>query len=356
MSELGGSTVPSSPEKAVAPPSPASPSGGALTGFAALAALALVLGRGVAPALPGSQSGIARVIAIADKAAAFTGQVLMIAGLLLAVRILVLTVREPALPAAYKILGLASGGLVITIALGAARATLDPGPVMIMALSGAVAALLAVPVLVRPPRTRALGFVLALQGIASVVQLVARVLSMYASDQAITTLYQSARYLATAVFALDAASIVIALLWLCGSHSRRLLVLSGSLLLPALLVSWMALAGASDAAPMWQVVLSRMFGGMMRHPAPLLAPLLRYTIELFALFAAVSVLVSKRGSALLRSAIALAVLARASSDIPALALCLVISAGLAALATVERRAQSRPDPVLTEDEGETHAA
>jgi hypothetical protein len=357
MSVLGGSRVPSSPELGAAdteeqrqqPDAEASgrpslqselpaltPPDAVLRAITLLAFFALLLGRALAPALPGSQSGIARWILITETLGSLASQLLVIVGSLFAVRVLVLTLRERGLPMLYRILAVASGAAVVTVTLGAAQASLDPIVTLVMGVSAASSALLAVPLAIRPVHTRAAGMVIALAGSAALLHLFTRLLGVYASEHAVLHLYQTARHLAGIVFTLDAGSIVLVAIWLGALRSARSALLVVVTLAIAALVSWAALRGSLYGAPGWQVILGRALGELTRTPAPLLMPFLRYWLEAAALLMVLLTVFSRRGTPEVRAALALAVLTRASADVPALALCLVLAATITALATLTR--------------------
>jgi hypothetical protein len=311
---------------------------------------AVVLGRALAPALPGSNSGIARWITLTDRAAAIATQLLVLVGTMYLMRLIVGTLRARVLPLWYRLLITVSGAAVVTVAIGAAGGVLQPDVTVAMGICSASAAIGAAAIAVRPAETRAGGLIVALQGVAALVQLVARALALFASEQAMTAWYQTARQLSTAAFMIDAASIALTLVWLSGARVRRALTLVVPIVLLSVGLSWSALRGSFEGAPVWQVVLARAFGELARPPIPLVVPVLRYWVESLALITAVAVLVTPGQSAkALRAALALALLCRASTDVPALALLLLLAACLLALATrtVESAVQNPPAAAVT---------
>lgn len=362
MPSLGRSRVSSSPElRVMDPPSmpsepsherPPSGSGEAtsaawsLRWLGVVALLGLVFGRAVAPALWGARSGLERVIAAADGVAAVLTQFLGIAGGLLLVRLVVIVLRHPELPVWFRIAQAGLTATVLTIVLGAARLGLPPDLTLLMAITAAFAALLAVPITLRPAPTRVAGFVLAVQGAAALLQLSARFVAAFASEHAMPALYEIARHLATVVLALDLVAVVLVLLWLLRDKPRRLAVTTLSLLAVSAILSWAALRGSHYGAAFWQVIVGRTLLELCRHPLPLLATSLRYAFETFTLLAIVVSLVSSRSPAGVRVALSLALVSRASTDVPALALCLALAALVAAVSagdSLRERGSPLPD-------------
>jgi len=297
----------------------------------ALALLASIEARGIAPALPGSKAGIGSVIAAADRLAAFLTQLFALGGTMLAVRLGLASLRERTLGLFYRLLAVPATGAVVTLVLASTTQPLDTRVTLLLAI---VSSLLAVGAAVRclpSPATRAAGFVLALVGAAALTRITAAVLAGRASEQALVTMFGFARAVSTFAFVLDLASLAIVGLWLTGRNWTRGALALGSMLVVAALVAWGATRGSQYDARLWQVLAARSLAELTTDPAPLVVPQLRYAVEVLAWLLAVVVLFSRQRSAWIKAAISAALLSRATTDVPALALCLTLGALLAAL-------------------------
>ena len=222
----------------------------ALRSVAVLVLVAAIVGRALAPALLGWKTGIGSLINLTERTAATLSQLMVVAGGFLAVRLLVPTVRERALGLWYR-LGVAPVvPAIVTTVFAAATGTLGPVVTLALALGTSVLALTAAAAALGASETRAAGFVLGLAGLGALIQLVARVLAVRASDAALASLFSAARGLATVGFALDVATLLLALLWLSGRNPVRFSILTGAITLLGVFSAWLAYRGATmvDAA------------------------------------------------------------------------------------------------------------
>lgn len=294
--------------------------------------LAAVVSRGIAPALPGSKAGLGRVIEVSDRAAALLTQLFAFAGTMLAIRLALWTLRDRALGIVYRLLAVPATACVVTLVLASATHQLDTPIALVLATTSALIALAATVPALASPRTRAAGIVLLLSASAAFLREAAVLMALRASDQAHVSLFAHSRSVATVAFGLDIGAVIVAVLWIAGR--RRLLgfLLWGVLLLAAAVVAWGASLGSQYDARLWQVLAARALAEMTPSPDPFVVPIVRNTVETLVVLVAVAALVLPLRSSIVQSAVAAALLARASTDVPALALLMTLAALLAALA------------------------
>ncbi len=280
----------------------------------ALALLAVVLGRGVAQALPGTFTGIDGAIEVVELSGAICSQ--LAAGLLtaLAVRsaafLLFTQTRRPMLTVATAL----TSGAVATMTLLAALLThnqlatqwsvlLAGSVIVVLAWSGAQA-------LARPV-SRAAGLIAIGAAVAATLHTLGRVTALEAADRASVLGFGVARGLASAGSVVELGSIVGALVWLLSPRHTKLRA-SGSLLLA--LVPALALGATRDQG--WGLVVGRTLEQLSSHPDPMLPTFVRNVIELTAIAtAALCAMTTSRAAGPLM-AVGLCMLGRASADIP----------------------------------------
>lgn len=318
--------------------------GGLLRAIAALALVATVIARGLAPALPGSAAGIAGWIRASETTAMLLSQILVVSGALVVFRLLIRTLRQSELGVVYRLLAVPLGAAALTIIMAAAQTSERPALALALAVITSIVAIAATFPTLAAPRTRAAGFVLGVVGTASFVHVLARLLAIRASEQALASLFTVAESVSTLSFVLDVASIALIAIWL-GAHKRSRAVVVGVVLVGlSALVAWGAVRGSGESAALWQVLASRSLAGMTRHPAPLVLAPLRHSVEVLALLVAAVALVVPKRNPPVQALFALALLARTSTDIPLCALCLLIAALLGPLASLAQRTVESADP------------
>jgi hypothetical protein len=340
--EAGGGVAPSRGARDESSSLHAGLPSGAFRALAVVALLAIVIGRGIAPALPGAKAGIATWIMIGERLSALLSQMLLVGGSLVLIRLLVVMLRDPRLPAAYRLLVVPAGAAVLALVVSSATHTLNAEVTLGLALCSAVLAAAAAPLALRAPATRAVGLVLALAATAALLHVLARLVALRASEHALASVFLLARSISTAAFVIDAASLIAAAVWLIARHWIRGLIVVAVLLVVAAIVSFGALHGSRYDAPLWQVLAGRALGEMVRHPTPLVLPVLRYLAEVSALLLAGAAALAPRRVPVIAAALSLTLLARSSTDVPLLALVMTVAALLAA--SVSRGLQSRVQP------------
>lgn len=318
--------------------------GGLLRAIAGLALVATVIARGLAPALPGSTAGIPGWIRASETAAMLLSQLLVVSGALVVFRLLIRTLRHSELGVVYRLLAVPFGAAALTIIMASARSPARPALALVLAVITSIVAIASTFPTLASPRTRAAGFVLGIVGTASFVHVLARLLAIRASEQALASLFTIAQSISTLSFVLDVASIALIAVWLGARNRSRAAVVAVALVGVSALLAWGAVRGSSYDAPLWQVLASRSLAGMTRHPAPLVLAPLRYSVEALALLTAAVTLVLPRRIQPVQALLALALLARTSTDIPLCALCLVIAALLGPLASLAERSVAQAAP------------
>ena len=327
------------PRASTAPPSgltvPAVTAGVSTTAYAALALLATLLARALAPALPGSATGIAGLISATSFAAACSSQLVAAGGIVLCLRLLGSVLSLPGLALAFRMLIVPVTLSTVALVIGAAARALQPDLGRIAAVIAIAASFSAVPFLMRAPQARLAGVVFLLAGVAGTLDLIGLELAnQFARAQA--ALPGSAQASATTALWLDAVAGVVALV--AAARARRhWAVALGATLAAILLLHWLALRGASGTASLSEVVLHRSLAALSEHPWVWAPPGLVPFLALLPLFAAGALLVLPGATSDARAALALCLLGRSVTGAPGTALLSVGAALLSIVAYLEER-------------------
>ena len=320
-----------------------------------LFASALLSGRVLGPALLGWRSGIEIWIDRSDLAAAWLGQLAVVAGCLLAIQLLIGTLVESNLSVAFRLVAAPVTAGVITLVMAASARELPVLLVLALATLSAVIALVASVPAVISDHSRAAGLVLAVAGLNALLSLTARALAVWAGHKALASLFHVAQGVATVCFALDVVALGITGFWLSARRWKAPATAAGIIVLGATVLAIAAVRG-TGAAGGWTVLASKAVIALVRHPWPLVPPALNFAVELCVLLTALATLLGRRDFPYAKSAIALALIARAGTDIPVLALALLLAALMAALAAAREGpagpptpAEPRPERALTSE-------
>ena len=303
--------------------------------------LSTVVAHVLSPALPGWRAGIERTIITTDRIGAILSQVGVVAGCLLAFGLLIETLKDSRLSIGYRVGISPFVAAVITTAMAAATRPLPILLALVLSVLTAIIALTASVPTLMSEKTRGLGMVLGLAGIASVVNASARLLALRASQEALASLFDVARTLATIAMVLELGAWLIGMAWLSAKNVRRLAVFLGIAVFVAVAVGLMAAAGKSYDAGPWTVLASRAVGELTRHPRPFGPEMLRSVVELLELVGAATALASRSRGNVACTALGLALLARSATDIPILALGLCLAALAGPLARVEPKVEPK---------------
>ncbi|MEB2310615.1 MAG: hypothetical protein OZ921_13990 [Sorangiineae bacterium] len=312
--------------------------------LAVMALLAWVSARGIAPALPGSSAGLARWIALGDRVAALLSQLVVLIGSLVAFRLIVGTLREHRLGVVYRLAAVPIGAGVLTLIMASASREQDAPLLFLLAVASALLALAAAPLALADARSRALGLTLALAGLAAFLHVFSRAIAIHASSQALASLYRTSRVVATVALGADVVMLVVVAAWLVAPRRLRGAAVLGAGLALAALIVWGAARGSGLDAPLWEVIAARSLSDLARAPAPLVATWVSAFLELAVMVVALGAVLFPGRVAAVGAAMALALLARSSADVPALALCLLVAAMMGALLSGEEgRLRGRGD-------------
>jgi hypothetical protein len=296
---------------------------------------ATLVARGLAPALPGSRSGITVWIERSDQLGAFLSQLLALYGLLLGTWLVLATARARHLPGWYRTTAVPVAAAVMVFTALATGNPLRPWWTVWLGVGTALFAVAAAARALRRTETRAAGFVLGATALGALLDIVGRVVAVRASEQALAALFNLGRVIATASFTCKVTSLLLVALWLAARRWRSAAIVL-VILLGGLVAVSVGVSHASEAdATWWMVLVSRALGGLMRHPAPLVAPAFRSMVELSLVVGAVAVLCARRPPRPLLASVALALVSRGATDVPLCAMLLTVAALMAPLATSE---------------------
>lgn len=301
------------------------------------AVLAVIFGRALAVALPGSRSGLDKLIYASGALGAFFTQLLAVLIVLVAGRLTFTTWQSRHFGASQRLVVTSAALTVIVLVIAACFDFIvspsAPEISLILGIAGTLVALDASSVSLRPIRLRASGIVLLLVGAASLLQVSARLLALQASNAALPTQYVVARWLASLATVFDAGAILLTALWVASLWKQGRTALAGVLGL-AVSLSELARRATGPKSGFAEVLLSRCLAQLHREPSSLLPRLLQDTQELLALLLALLLLLRPRAAPLeQRMSLAMILLARSSPDIPLCAGLLVTGAlGLSLLA------------------------
>jgi len=301
-------------------------SGVSLPMLARVALLATIVGRGIAPAIPGLAVGIAPFITLSGRLAAFLSQLVAAGGVAAAIRLAGGALRLPKLDLGYRLVALPGSAIVIALVMAAWARPLAPELCRMMALSAIAASLSCALASLRASETRASGLVLGAAGSSGLGHLLARELMSRAADHSDVT---SAHWVvAASTFAtlLDLVTLGLTLTYLGHGKLRRVAYVTALVLMPALALGVFAAHGSAPGAGVLRVLAERALGQLSRAPATSIASALRYAITA-ALLLAAGASVAKPGTRDRASVVlSMSLLSLGAPDMPLPALWLVVAA------------------------------
>lgn len=322
-----------------------------LTLVTGLSVVASIIGRALAPALPGSVAGITGWIKAFDRVSGFLAQLFAIAGILMATRMVGSALRSSAHDLLFKVVAVPVTILVGFLVMMRMRIDYsEPRGSLALALASGALALAASPRLVQAPRTRAVGLVLALTGLGSLLHAIGQGLALQANLEALPDRFVAARVVETAGFALGVLAAACAAVWLFGKGRASLMKLLAALV-GAALFSHAAVLGSDPDAHLYEVLASRSLGYLLRQPAPYLPSAFVAIVVLFQFILAVWLVVARRPSSS-RLVLSLCLISTGATDIPLLGLALTLAALMARAPLVteatsrERQPSSTPPGAL----------
>jgi hypothetical protein len=290
------------------------------------AILATIVGRGIAPAIPGLAVGIAPFITLSGRVAAFLSQLVAAGGVAAAIRLAGGALRLPKLDLGYRLIALPGSAIVIALVMAAWARPLAPDLCRLMALAAIAASLSGALASLRLRETRASGLVLGAAGFSGIAHLLARELMSRAAehhDAKSASLVVAVSALATA---LDLAALGLCLAYLGQGELRKVAISAGLILVPALALGAFAAYGNAPGASVLRVLAERALGQLSRAPTAAMPGVLRFTVTA-ALLLTATACVAKPGERGRASVVlSLSLLSLGATDMPLPALWLVVAA------------------------------
>lgn len=293
------------------------------------ALLATIIGRGVAPAMPGLAVGIAPFIALSGRVAAFLSQLVAAGGVAAAVRLAGGALRLPKLDLGFRLIALPASAIVIALVMAAWARPLEPELCRLMALAAIAASLAAAIASLRTIAARASGLVLGSAGLSGLSHLLARELVSRAAQRLDSASLHWAIAVATLATLFDLLALGLALAYFGQRQARRSALGVALVILPALIMGLFAARGTLPGAGVLRVLAERVLAQLSRAPAAALPPAVRFAVT-SALLLGAGLCVAKPSDRRKTSVVlALSLLSLGAPDMPLPALWLVVASLLA---------------------------
>lgn len=292
-------------------------------GLAALALVAVVLGRGLAPALPGSLVGFDGIVNWVLTCGAFASQLFAIAGSVVSLRLTLWLSGHQSLSVALRSwLGLTCLLICAVVFFSAQPRLFAVGPIVLALLGFTSSSVLAWSsrLTLRESNTNVVSALLTLASLTALALTLARSLGFAASAAGDALQFELARAIATLGSLLDLA-LVVGCGWWLWRHIRLTTKAWTSVVLVCLPASFV---GAPDAGP--RFLAQRFVDALTSHPDPFVPLFLQWGLELTALVLSGVCLVDRGLPRSARLAMLFALLGRTTADRPLGALLLVLSA------------------------------
>jgi len=290
------------------------------------ALLATIIGRGIAPAIPGLAVGIAPFITLSGRIAAFLSQLVAAGGVAAAIRLAGGALRLPKLDLGYRLVALPGSAIVIALVMAAWARPLAPELCRMMAFAAIAASLSGALASLRASETRASGLVLGAAGLSGLAHLLSRELLRRAADHLDT----GSRPWIIAVTSLatlrDLVTLGLCLTYLGQGKLRKIAFLCGLILVPAMALGVFAAHGSTPGASVLRVLAERALGQLSRATTTALPGALRFSVTAALLFAAGACVArpGERGRASV--VLSMSLLSLGATDMPLPALWLVVAA------------------------------
>jgi hypothetical protein len=328
------------PPSSVSPPSTV---GGAVLGMlsvlAVLGLLAMLLGRTLGPSLAGVYVGADAIVQAVGTAGDVASQTFAFFAMLTAI-VAVLAVARSGLPIAVRFSAVSLGGVGVLTTLWALHEPVPTPSACLVSGCASLVALLAAVSALRTPGARGAAAVVGLVALGAFVRLAGVALVLETEPARGSRIAAVAGGCATASFVVDALAAVTALGWvaraarIAARRGPRLVSpwVLGPLVLAMFGARW-ALLGRSAEAPPVALLLWRCALHLLTLPDPSLSTELRVFLAFLGPLTAAAALLARGPAPAFGAAVALALLARGSVEMPPCALMLMIGAlglGLAA--------------------------
>ncbi len=313
------------------------------------ALLATIVGRGIAPAIPGLAVGIAPFITLSGRVAAFLSQLVAAGGVAAAIRLAGGALRLPKLDLGYRLVALPGSAIVIALGMAAWARPLAPELCRMMAFAAIAASLAGALASLRARETRASGLVLGAAGLSGLAHLLARELLRRAADHVDTGSKHWVIAVAMLAMLLDLVTLGLSVTYLGHGKLRKIALVCALILVPALALGLFASHGSAPGASVLRVLAERALGQLSRTPTTAVPSALRFTVTAALLFAA-GACVAKPGERSRASVVlSMSLLSLGATDMPLPALWLVVAALLspkqvAPLDAARLRAKSASSP------------
>jgi hypothetical protein len=299
-------------------------SGVSLAILAALSFAASGLGRLLAPALPGSATGLETWIHRTNTIAAFMSQIVAAGGIAFALRAVGTTMSKSSLGLIYRLVMFPATIITSALVMGAAGRVLGPEQNGALAVAVLAAAALSTPLALYLPETRAVGIALGLTCASSAFDFAAKRLALDATALASYPMFARATLLATIALVFEVALITTSIAWLSRRLKTHALLLTAISIGITIALAWVLRLSLSGDAATWQVILARAAGELLRGPHPMAPAALRLTVEIAGLVTAVAALALSR-RAPTAPVLSLCILSRGAVDMPLPALLLMVA-------------------------------
>lgn len=308
--------------------------------FAALALIAMLAARGVAPALPGSATGIAELITVTTRIAACTSQLVAAGGVVLCIRLMSTVFALPSLGVGFRFAMLPVGLGVVALVASAIARPLDPDLGKLLAIAAVVASASTAPFLLALRWARGPGLVLLCTALAGVLALFACELARRAgSEDRGQALLALAATLSSILLGLSAT--VIATIWATQTRKRLVATVSITLTITLVLMS-LARAGEAHTANAVLVLLHRSLEALSQQPPSSLPRELGEIASLMQLLLASALLLLPGRRPYVRAALTLCLVGGMTAGAPVAALLSVAGALLLATAACDPHAAPEP--------------
>jgi hypothetical protein len=290
------------------------------------AILATIVGRGIAPAIPGLAVGIAPFITLSGRVAAFLSQLVAAGGVAAAIRLAGGALRLPKLDLGYRLVALPGSAIVIALVMAAWARPLAPDLCRMMALAAIAASLSGALASLRANETRASGLVLGAAGLSGAAHLLARELMSRAAEHHDARSAHWVVVVSALATLLDLVTLGLSLTYLGHGKLRKVAIAAALILLPALALGIFGAHGNAPGASVLRVLAERALGQLSRAPTTSVPGVLRFTITA-ALLLTAGACVAKPGERGRASVVlSLSLLSLGATDMPLPALWLVVAA------------------------------
>lgn len=290
------------------------------------ALLATIVGRGIAPAIPGLAVGIAPFITLSGRIAAFLSQLVAAGGVAAAIRLAGSALRLPKLDLGYRLVALPGSAIVVALVMAAWARPLAPELCRMMALAAIAASLAGSLASVRDSETRATGLVLGAAGLSGLTHLLARELMSRAAEHLDVSLKPWVIGVSSLATALDLVTLGLTLTYLGHGKLRQIASVAALVLVPALALGVFAAHGSAPGASVLRVLAERALGQLSRAQTTFVPGALRFTVTAALLLTAGACVARPSTRDRANVVLSMSLLSLGATDMPLPALWLVVAA------------------------------